>query len=691
MFERLKRIFKSTFFKRAASPFSVAVQDFRTTPTQLEVNADALAERQDANIATACRLIGDSIANLPLQIMSKEIIDGKEQFVADDSHPAIALMSEPNYYHYWHEIILHMVQSLILGGNSYHQILKVNSETIELWPIESWLIDLLKDQYGRPIGYIYAKDRPEQRKFSLEEILHVRLYNNRSIFQGRSHIEPLRTQILESYYADRYNTAFFKNDATPGGLFTPDIPMTVDQAKEFKEAWEILSRGVDKAHGIRVSTMPGKFDVTSASHKDVAFLDLIKMARERCFGVIGIPPTMAGIMEFASYANALLEDRAFWQNTNIPFCALIEKALTRQLMHRYYDTEHIFKFDYSGVQALHEDALKESQAREIDIRAGYRTINEFREDKNLPPVDWGDEPPQSMNQFLPGDNPNENGGESNAGSNKALIAGRALPSPRLKLWKAKDKIRVGYEKRFEALTVKYFIGQRDRIIRNLHAATNEGRTMSLLFLHIKADTPDDPGDIFKTNEEKTIWRETAGPFIRKTIKESGQSALNEAGIETNFNITNPNVKVTIEKLLRRSEKMVDSTFDNIKEIMQTAYDEGWTLSDLEKEIRSTYRDYSQARSTMIARTEMGGAINGGTNMAYSQAGVEKKQWLAVQDNKTRDGHAAIDMHTVDINSRFAVVAPDGNTELLEYPGDPDGSPGNIINDRCTLIAVMEKD
>lgn len=62
-----------------------------------------------------------------------------------------------------------------------------------------------------------------------------------------------------------------------------------------------------------------------------------------------------------------------------------------------------------------------------------------------------------------------------------------------------------------------------------------------------------------------------------------------------------------------------------------------------------------------------------------------KTWVAVGDNRTRPAHKHADGQTVPIDEPFIV---DG--EKLMYPGDKNGSAGNVINCRCTMRAGIKK-
>ena len=69
--------------------------------------------------------------------------------------------------------------------------------------------------------------------------------------------------------------------------------------------------------------------------------------------------------------------------------------------------------------------------------------------------------------------------------------------------------------------------------------------------------------------------------------------------------------------------------------------------------------------------------------------MEKKIWLSANDDATRDSHRDAGIYYADnpvaLNEPFEI---DG--ENLMYPGDPNGSPGNVINCRCSKVPVVEE-
>ena len=93
--------------------------------------------------------------------------------------------------------------------------------------------------------------------------------------------------------------------------------------------------------------------------------------------------------------------------------------------------------------------------------------------------------------------------------------------------------------------------------------------------------------------------------------------------------------------------------------------------------------------TRIARTQTTRIENLARTDAYKVAEKQGykvfKQWVAVSDNRTRDAHKHADGQMVEINDPFVVGG-----EKLMFPGDPNGSPENIINCRCTMRGGIRK-
>lgn len=91
---------------------------------------------------------------------------------------------------------------------------------------------------------------------------------------------------------------------------------------------------------------------------------------------------------------------------------------------------------------------------------------------------------------------------------------------------------------------------------------------------------------------------------------------------------------------------------------------------------------NEVRARRIARTETISATNGLQNetaVGLAGQGIPmQKRWIATFDRRTRETHADANGQTVALDQPFSV----GGAEL-DYPGDPNGPPQEVINCRCT--------
>jgi uncharacterized protein with gpF-like domain len=102
---------------------------------------------------------------------------------------------------------------------------------------------------------------------------------------------------------------------------------------------------------------------------------------------------------------------------------------------------------------------------------------------------------------------------------------------------------------------------------------------------------------------------------------------------------------------------------------------------LEEEI---FPEMTGHEAERIARTAGTGAAGRGAVSSIRDAGAPGKRWLAEDDHRTREAHREADGQVVLVGAKFTV---DG--EALWWPGDPRGSPGNIISCRCGVAPVWD--
>jgi hypothetical protein len=130
--------------------------------------------------------------------------------------------------------------------------------------------------------------------------------------------------------------------------------------------------------------------------------------------------------------------------------------------------------------------------------------------------------------------------------------------------------------------------------------------------------------------------------------------------------------------------------------LRVALNEGWGIDRMVRAFEETIK-MPYYRIERIARTEVIGASNWSTHAGAGESATEMgldlvKEWIATRDERTRDmiddefDHRAMDGVLRRMDQPFMVPSTFGS-EPLQFPGDPAGSAGNIINCRCTIAYV----
>ena len=152
-----------------------------------------------------------------------------------------------------------------------------------------------------------------------------------------------------------------------------------------------------------------------------------------------------------------------------------------------------------------------------------------------------------------------------------------------------------------------------------------------------------------------------------------------------------------EVIRERIGGVVMTTRANIIRAIARGFVEGLGQNEIADMIMEQAPQVSESRAKTIARTEVHGAANYGSLQAAKKAGVSsKKEWLSAQDLRTRSieagddwDHLTYDGTTVGMDEVFAFESAKGQRDLLQYPGDPSGAGGNVINCRCTMAFTVD--
>ena len=174
------------------------------------------------------------------------------------------------------------------------------------------------------------------------------------------------------------------------------------------------------------------------------------------------------------------------------------------------------------------------------------------------------------------------------------------------------------------------------------------------------------------NSGRTIGKITSGKLKAHAKREYKEAAVDFGTAAVDF---------MKRKAGGRIVSIHGTTLDDVMRIVNQGFAEGASVGKIASGIRKIAPQLSRSRAEIIARTETHAGANAGSFAAADDIGVPmQKVWVAVEDDRTREEHRQADGQTVDMEKDFTVAS-----EGLQFPGDPDGSAGNVIACRCACI------
>ncbi len=607
--------------------------------------------------------------------------------------------------------INNMVGYLELDGNFYGYLQRDASTqmTQMIIPLRPDRVTPVPSKTRHIEGYIYRIDG-ESYAIDASDIFHVKYMNPYNDHLGLSTLSAARLTLEEDVFAQKHNTNFYKNGARPGGAISFDQQLNDDDFKRVRQEWEKAHRGVDNAHRVAIFERGAKWQSLGMTPVEADFIEAQKMSREKISSVFGVPPVLVNSYDSANYNTAKTQAQIFWRITIQPKLTLIAESINVQLYKLLgptriaVETEDIFAgWDTAMVWALQEEMREGVESSVKLVNNGLMNRNEVRAKQyNLPPVEGGENffRPAGQSPITevgagpadqpPGDNeepeqPDADGNEEeNEEDNAAGIKEIQSPEERDQLWKALMVTTEFLEKIVARYVRALFEDQRKETIARLRAFDDRSAS-------IKARPTSEieiEAVLFDLERAKEVVEETATPMHRRIMTEGGRHGIQMAGLSFAFDLDNPRARALLRaKVQTFAKKVNETTWKQLKDSLMDGMREGEGIAALATRVSNTM-DVRGAKALEIARTETGGAYNGGLLESWNQAGpeVKGKEWLTAGDEHVRFSHESIDGTKIPLDNKFEV----DEGPALDFPGDPAGAASEIINCRCALQPVLEE-
>jgi hypothetical protein len=143
---------------------------------------------------------------------------------------------------------------------------------------------------------------------------------------------------------------------------------------------------------------------------------------------------------------------------------------------------------------------------------------------------------------------------------------------------------------------------------------------------------------------------------------------------------------------QQASKIITTTSRQLRDTILEGQRAGQSPLEITRALINRVPKIARQRAKIIATTEVHAAAQFGLLRAASQSNkVLTKVWVSVEDDRVRDfarnsdfSHMQTHGQAQAVDGLFRIPRVGGTYEALEFPGDPNGSAGNIINCRCTM-------
>jgi hypothetical protein len=598
---------------------------------------------------------------------------------------------------------------------------KGKGQIVNLWPLVSCALEALPTKSGNDYftGYSYGKPGTtgnERRPLTPDQVFYGWRPMADDYRQPESPLQAARLGVSVAVMQDRYDFAFLRNDARPAAIVVHEAFATKQEGEAFKRAFRGDFRGPDNAgktmflealgdteHGVMGSI---DIKVLGMSQRDGQFMQRYEQKINDICVALGTPLSILGDSSKRTYDAANVEHRNWWENTLQPLCFELADEANMQLAPRLGN--ELGWFDFSRVKALQSDNKLLTLGATLPMLVGAGkpiASTELRDALELPttrppdmpgetatPAPTGavasTEPPTGVDDGSPGKAPDTGmkpapaptgtpditppgpGRQPGAGREAATETRERTRETRLTEWRKVDASVRAFEPIFEEAMQTIFEKQERSVLAKLRDRRGA-----------RAKGDDAASRLFDQEYWSQEIAKVMGPHYGTVFARAGEAV--EAKFGVSFSVKDPLAREFIDKRANQLAGQVnETTYESIKSVMVDGAANGASIPDIAKSIKGVFDEATTNRATTIARTEVISAYNGSTvtmGMAMPDDVCAGQEWIATDDDRTRAAHLDADGQQISTSDSFDV---DG--EPLAYPGDPSGSPENVINCRCTV-------
>jgi len=417
-------------------------QAVASVPLRLYVRADAQGTQKfwktrPVNRTRKAFLMGDNERKPSIGVIAKSAQMGGDFEEVVDAHPLLELLRTANKFEDGFGQHVSRILFLELCGNAYLHVVMDDALGVpaELWTVPAQHTTIVPGRSELVEAYLYGINSNSMQQFAIDEIIHFKRPNPRSLLYGMGKVEAAYGAVRMNQATHEQDLAFVENMSRPDYAAIIKGGGSEANMRRFEESMKQLHQGTRKTG--RMVTISGDIQLVPLSFpsKDLSGRDEIV---EEIAAVFGVPVSMlkANDPNLASAQSGY----SMWRETTIaPICRLDEETLNARLLPLFgIEGDAYLAYD----DAVPANRAADTSERVSAVAGGWRTPNEARleegyetlEDKHADMLHVGGQPlggaPSPFGAFAPRQEP--------AQVVPVVEAPKALPAPEIKAIESRE-------------------------------------------------------------------------------------------------------------------------------------------------------------------------------------------------------------------------------------------------------------
>ncbi len=608
--------------------------------------------------------------------------------------------------------LLHLHLELV--GEAFWYAVPLGVGGIEQFiPLPPNLMEVIPGKDKWVEGYIFDSPTGEKVPFEPEEIIHF-MYPNpdpANPLRGTTGLRTLTYQVATNQNAQIWNYQFFVNGARPSGYLATELDLPEDEAERLRKLWDKHHRGQKNWNKTAVASHGLKYLNVGLNQSEMDFLNQLKNSRDFILNVMGVPKSIAGIIEDVNRANSFQDEVNFMTYTVNPILELIADTINAQIMPLFGDTGLVADFE-TLMPKDDEFTLKKCETL---VRRYIMTINEARNEYGLKSVSWGnrpfgpvrdgvlslEEPVQQPTQGpgQPAKPPEETPPQESPPFPAEPVANpgeQSFAHPLTKIsveadWLAYSS-RIDTRARRMMPVLRQAWGDVERsVLQQMMKSMNGDGAYEVEHFNVDSDgTLLVKAAIGEIKSAKINWSQVKEKIRFILLHHSKEAANAEAEyVKRQYRLDGKIVEAVLatwaaSRAVKFSRLAVQRAEEELTTLISASASAGLTVDQLIDELKIYFDGKKTYETKRFAESEMAAASSMGRVEAFkSSTSVAGLQWVTAGDERVRSSHQEAESQVVPVGGLFHL----GSGVVTPGPG-MSGNPEEDVNCRCMVVPVL---